>query len=91
MTYSVKLTRALVDAAMGRLPADLIIRNGKNYYGQDIERCIAETPGLIEGGAVVFGIDELASARVCFAQSLSLAQLLSLAARTSDGASSASI
>ena len=29
MPTSTKLTRALVDAAMGRVPADLVIRNGK--------------------------------------------------------------
>ncbi len=29
MPLSLKLTRSLVDVAMGRLPADLVIRNGK--------------------------------------------------------------
>ena len=29
MPSSTKLTRSLVDVAMGRLPADLVIRNGK--------------------------------------------------------------
>ena len=29
MSSSIKLTRALVDTAMGRVPADTVIRNGK--------------------------------------------------------------
>ncbi len=47
----------------GRLK-DLIIRNGKNYYGQDIERRISGTPGLVQGSAVAFCIEDQAATRV---------------------------
>ena len=40
----------------GRLK-DIIIRHGKNYHAQDIEQCIARTPGLIQGGVAVFGLE----------------------------------
>jgi acyl-CoA synthetase (AMP-forming)/AMP-acid ligase II len=36
---------------------DLIIRYGRNYYPQDIERLTTRVEGVAEGGAVAFGVE----------------------------------
>jgi len=36
---------------------DLIIRLGKNYYAQDIERAVARLPGVLQGGVAALGVD----------------------------------
>ncbi len=43
---------------------DLLIRSGRNYYAQDIERAIAPVPGLMTGGVAAFGIGDLANMRI---------------------------
>jgi acyl-CoA synthetase (AMP-forming)/AMP-acid ligase II len=43
---------------------DLLIRSGRNYYAQDIERAIMQVPGLINGGVAAFGIGDLADMRI---------------------------
>ena len=40
----------------GRLK-DIVIRHGKKYHAQDIEQCIGRTPGVMQGGVAVFGLD----------------------------------
>jgi acyl-CoA synthetase (AMP-forming)/AMP-acid ligase II len=41
---------------------DLLIRSGRNYYAQDIERAVMQVPGLI--AAAAFGIGDLAHMRI---------------------------
>ena len=53
MTSSTKLTRALVDVAMGRAPADLLIRGGKWVSVQSGE-IIANTDVAIVAGHIAF-------------------------------------
>ncbi len=53
MTSSTKLTRALVDVAMGRAPADLVIRGGKWVSVQSGE-IIANTDIAIVAGHIAF-------------------------------------
>lgn len=36
---------------------EVIIRNGKNYYPQDIEACIETVRGVMKGGAAAFSIE----------------------------------
>ena len=43
---------------------DLLIRSGRNYYAQDIERAIMQVPGLIAGGVAAFGVGDLANMRI---------------------------
>ncbi len=43
---------------------DLLIRFGRNYYAQDIERAVAQVPGLIAGGVVAVGVGDLAGMRI---------------------------
>lgn len=43
---------------------DLLIRSGRNYYAQDIERAIMQVPGLIAGGVAAFGVGDLAHMRI---------------------------
>ena len=37
---------------------DLIIRLGKNYYAQDIERVAGRIPGVLQGGIAALGVEE---------------------------------
>jgi adenine deaminase len=53
MTRSVKLARALVDVAMGREPADLVVRNGRWVCVQSGE-IIPDTDVAVKGGHVAF-------------------------------------
>ena len=53
MTASLKLRRALVDVAMGRTPADLVIRNGRWVCVQSGE-IVPDTDVAIKGGRVAF-------------------------------------
>src|SRR5512144_3398724 len=53
MPSSVKLTRSLVDVAMGRLPADLVIRNGRWVSVQSGE-ILPGTDIAITGGHIAF-------------------------------------
>lgn len=53
MTDSVKLTRSLVDVAMGRAPADLVIRNGQWVCVQSGE-IIPDTDIAIKDGHIAF-------------------------------------
>lgn len=43
---------------------DLLIRFGRNYYAQDIERAIAQVPGLIPGGVAAVGSGDLANMQI---------------------------
>ena len=43
---------------------DLLIRSGRNYYAQDIERAIMQVPGLMAGGVAAFGVGDLANMRI---------------------------
>ena len=43
---------------------DLLIRSGRNYYAQDIERAIMLVPGLMSGGVAAFGTGDLANMRI---------------------------
>lgn len=43
---------------------DLIIRFGRNYHAQDIERAAAEVPGLLPGGIAAFGLDHPDGTRI---------------------------
>ena len=43
---------------------DLLIRLGRNYYAQDIERAIMQVPGLMTGGVAAFGVGDLANMRI---------------------------
>jgi adenine deaminase len=53
MPSSTKLTRSLVDVAMGRLPADLVIRNGKWVSVQSGE-ILPGTDIAIKGGHIAY-------------------------------------
>lgn len=43
---------------------DLLIRSGRNYYAQDIERAIMPVPGLMAGGVAAFGIGDLVNMQI---------------------------
>src|SRR5262245_65963895 len=53
MPSSTKLTRALVDVAMGRAPADLVVRNGKWVSVQSAE-IIPYTDVAIKDGHIAY-------------------------------------
>jgi len=57
MSSSKKLTRALVDTAMGRIPADTVIRNGKWVCVQSGE-IIAKTDIAIKDGHIAYVGDD---------------------------------
>ncbi|MCC6569243.1 MAG: adenine deaminase, partial [Anaerolineales bacterium] len=53
MPSSTKLTRALVDTAMGRVPADLVIRNGQWVSVQSGE-IVPKTDIAVKDGRVAY-------------------------------------
>ena len=53
MPSSTKLTRALVDVAMGRIPADLVIRNG-NWVSVQSGEIIPDTDVAVKDGHIAY-------------------------------------